>query len=166
MAANTAYRTQSQYQYGTAVPAAKPRRQAQPVSQPREVRKTKRQLQAETRRARAQAIKLMAVASVCFFLIGFQIFSHVQVEELNHEIEAVNTSISVMESENTRLNMNQNANVSLDRVEDYAVNVLGMVKVENYQVNYVNLSEGDSVELSGGKTHESLLQRIQIAMKN
>lgn len=160
-----AYQYPTEY-YGTAVPIAQPRPQATPASRPKEVKKTKAQLRAETRRARAQAIRIFAIATLLFFLLGFSVFSHVKVEELNHQIEAVNSSISVMESENTRLNMNLNANVSLDKVEDYAVNVLGMVKVENYQVNYLNLSDGDEVELSGGKTHQSLIQRIQIAMKN
>ena len=107
----------------------------------------------------------MAIATVLFLVLGFQIYSHVRVEELNRQIETTNSSISVMQSENTRLKMDLNASASLDKVEDYAVNELGMVKVENYQVNYLNLSSGDSVEVSGGKTHQTLWQRLQIALK-
>lgn len=162
MAARMAYAEQRNY-YGTAAPKVQPIPQAAP--RPKVVRKSRAAQKRDTRRARAQAIKLMAIATVLFLVLGFQIYSHVRVEELNRQIETTKSSISVMQSENTRLKMDLNASASLDKVEDYAVNELGMVKVENYQVNYLNLSGGDSVEVSGGKTHQTLWQRLQIALK-
>ena len=128
MAARTAYAEQRNY-YGTAAPKVQPIPQATP--RPKVVRKSRAAQKRETRRARAQAIKLMAIATVLFLVLGFQIYSHVRVEELNRQIETTNSSISVMQSENTRLKMDLNASASLDKVEDYAVNELGMVKVEN-----------------------------------
>ncbi len=163
MAARAAYAEQRNY-YGTAAPKVRPIPQAAPP-RPKVVRKSRAAQKRETRRARAQAIKLMAIATVLFLVLGFQIYSHVRVEELNRQIETTNSSISVMQSENTKLKMDLNASASLDKVEDYAVNELGMVKVQNYQVNYLNLSDGDTVEVSGGKTHQTLWQRLQIALK-
>lgn len=163
MATGAAYQYDTGY-YGTAVPKRRPRPKEVPTN-PRVVRKSKAALRRETRQARAQAIKLLSIAAVLLILLGFQVYGHVRVEELNRQIETVNSSISVMESENTRLTMDLNASASLNKVEDYAVNTLGMVKVQNYQVNYLNLSGGDSVEVSGGKSHQSLWKRIQIALK-
>ncbi len=124
MAARMAYAEQGNY-YGTAAPKVQPIPQATP--RPKVVRKSRAAQKRDARRARAQAIKLMAIATVLFLVLGFQIYSHVRVEELNRQIETTNSSISVMQSENTRLKMDLNASASLDKVEDYAVNELGMV---------------------------------------
>ena len=60
--------------------------------------------------------------------------------------------------------MELNANVSLENVDQYARNELGMVKISDYQVNYVKLSEDDAVEVSGGKTHndKGIAQKLKI----
>ncbi|MEG1613921.1 MAG: hypothetical protein RR343_00355 [Oscillospiraceae bacterium] len=42
--------------------------------------------------------------------------------------------------------------MSLNKVDDYAQNVLGMVKQEGYQIEYVDLEGSDQVLVSGGKT--------------
>lgn len=133
----------------------------QPAPRPKVVKKTKAQLRAETRRSRAKAIKVMAVCAVFFAIIAFQIYSQVQVDELDRQLNSINSEISVLDSENTRLNMQLDSMISLDKVDEYAQNVLGMVKVENYQVSYIDLSGGDSFEVSGGKTQKSLIDTIK-----
>lgn len=152
------------YQRGSAVPVARPRQPAaepRRAPRPRVVRKTKAQLRAEARRSRAVAIRILTVATVLFTMIAFQIYSQVRVDELDHQLNDINRQISIVESDNARLNMMLDASISLDKVDDYARNKLGMVKVSDYQVNYVKLSEADSVEVSGGKIHQSLWERIK-----
>ena len=41
--------------------------------------------------------------------------------------------------------------ISINNVEDYAANVLGMVKVQDYQVVYVDLSSNDSIVVANGE---------------
>ena len=136
---------------GTAVPKTRPN----PAPQ---------QLRAEARRSRAVAIRVVALAAVLFLVFGFKIYSQVQVDELDQKLDAINKEISVIESDNTRRNMELNANVSLEKVDQYARNELGMVKISDYQVNYVKLSEDDAVEVSGGKTHndKGIAQKLKI----
>lgn len=166
MAASTArqvnlneYRN-ARYVGGSAAPAARPQRK-QPVRRPRVVKKTQAQLRAETRRSSAKALKIMAIASVLFGLLFVQIYSQLRVDELNQELNAINAQISVVQSDNTRRKMEVNSNVSLAKVDDYARNTLGMVKVNDYQVNYVKLSGKDQVVYSGGKTHKTLFEKLQ-----
>lgn len=142
------------FQRGTAVPVTRPNPRVAPAPKPKpkRVTKTKKQKIIETRRSRAMAIKVLTVAAILFSLIVVDIYSEVRLDELDSQIASVNSEIEVMESANTRLSMAIESGVSLAEVEDYAVNTLGMVKLENYQVNYLNLSDGDSVEVSGGKT--------------
>lgn len=158
--------TQSGYVRGTAVPKTRPRPtpQARPAHRPRVIRKTQKQLRAETRRSRAAAVRIVAIATVLFMALGLQIYSRVQVDELDQKLTDINQKISVIESDNTRRNMELNASVSLERVDQYARNELGMVKISDYQVNYIRLSEEDAVEVSGGKSHDkNLAQKIKIS---
>ena len=48
--------------------------------------------------------------------------------------------------------MQLNSLASLDKVEDYAINKLGMVKQEGYQVEYIDLALDDKVVLANGTT--------------
>ncbi|MGN0445991.1 MAG: septum formation initiator family protein [Acutalibacteraceae bacterium] len=145
------------YTRGAAVPAAQPapqrRRKTAPAERPHVIRKTRKQLHAETVRSRQRAIRIGIVVAVLFSLIAFQVYSYARLEALNHEIAATQNKISAVQSQNTRLKMNLNANVSLAKVDDYAKNELGMVKQKDYQVNYVKTHDSDRVLVSGGKTH-------------
>ena len=149
---------------GTAVPKVRPNPAAQPkrAPKPKVITKSQKQLRRETKRSAAAARKILAVATVLFLLVGFQIYSHVQLDELDQQLTEINQQISVIESDNTRRNMELNASISLDKVDSYARNELGMVKISDYQVNYVKLSDQDAVEVSGGKSHETLAQRLKI----
>lgn len=149
---------------GTAVPKTRPRPtpQARPAPRMRVIRKSQKQLRAEARRSRAVALRVLSIAVALFLVLGVQIYSQVQVDELDQQLDELNRQISVLESDNTRRNMELNASVSLDKVDEYARNTLGMVKISDYQVNYVRLSEADAVEVSGGKVHQSLAQKLKI----
>ena len=62
------------------------------------------------------------------------------------------SQIEIEKGETVRLNAELSSKISTDKIEDYAENVLGMVKAENYQINYIDLSEGDQILISGDKT--------------
>ena len=152
------------YLQGSAVPAGRPR---QPVEEPRVapkprvVRKSREQLIRETRRSRALAFRFLAVAVVMFTLIGFQIYSKVRCDNLDRQLADIQEQIEIVESDNARLNLELNANVSLDQVEAYATNTLGMVKVADSQIHYVKLADSDTIEVSGGKIHKSFGERLK-----
>ena len=44
-----------------------------------------------------------------------------------------------------------NSSVSIEKVDAYAVSVLGMQKLERYQVRYFDNRDGDKVVMAGGK---------------
>lgn len=149
---------------GTAVPKTRPNPapRTRKARRPRVIQKSQKQLRAEARRSRAAAVRIVAIAVTLFLVLGFQIYSQVQVDELDQQLNAIHQQISVIESDNTRRNMELNANVSLEKVDQYAKNELGMVKISDYQVNYVKLSEDDAVEVSGGKTHNDVARKLKI----
>ncbi len=98
--------------------------------------------------------RFICFAIVCVCLMAVLLVMNTQCDELLNEITQVENDIEIAEGENVRLNAEINSKISTDKIENYAVDVLGMVKAENYQIYYVDLSEEDEIVLSGEKTVE------------
>ena len=149
------------YISGSAAPVrrAAPEKQVRRQTAPKVVKKNNSAKRAEKLANRKKAFKILAVAAICFTLLTLSIIGHVKVNELGHELSLINKEISILDSENTRLNMQLTSNVNLGKVEDFAVNELGMVKVQDYQVNYVASKESDSVEVSGKKGKKPVMEK-------
>lgn len=108
--------------------------------------------QAQNIKINVTAVKIMAVACVfCMALVGLLVMNS-KINVLERQIANVESQLSIAESENVRLNAELNSKISTDKIEDYAENVLGMVKAENYQISYIDLSKGDRIVVSGNKT--------------
>lgn len=116
---------------------------------------TRAQVQSEARKSAMQARKIMAVACAVIMFMAMVIYSRVQLDEINREIKQVESAMKIAQSDTVRLNNSLNSVVSINKVEDYALNVLGMVKVQDYQVVYVDLSGEDSVVMANGKTTDT-----------
>ena len=94
----------------------------------------------------------MIVSALLLTMIGFSIYSRVRLDELDRQLTQINSDTDIIVSENTRLKSEINSRISLDKVEEYAQNELGMVKVENYQIKYIDLDAKDQVVVSGNKS--------------
>ena len=80
------------------------------------------------------------------------------------EISDIDTKIAVADGEIVKLNSEISSRFSAEKVEKYAENVLGMVKAENYQISYLDLSDGDKVVVSGDKKvkeKKTILQKVK-----
>lgn len=108
--------------------------------------KTRAESMAETR----QALKIFAVILVVFSLFVGILAARLNVYELKALANEKEILLDEAKSENIRLNMALNALMSREKVEDYAVNVLGMQKIERYQIYYFDDRDGDKVVVSGG----------------
>ena len=74
--------------------------------------------------------------------------SNLTLNELDQQISASQNQLNVAKSEYVSLNMELESRTSLQNVEDYAVNKLGLEKIGQYQIQYVRLAQQDKVELS------------------
>ncbi len=118
------------------------------------VEKTKRtaaQIKQETDAATRKAVKIFSIALAILLFMSMAIYSRVQLDEVNREISSVENKIELAKSDTIRLNNELNAMVSINNVEDFAANKLGMVKVQDYQVVYVDLSTDDRVVMADGE---------------
>ena len=59
-------------------------------------------------------------------------------------------ALEIQQSENIRLNSALNGITGITVIDTYATDVLGMTKVENYQIECIDLSEGDAVLYTSG----------------
>ena len=133
--------------------SAAPRRDI-PAQQPRPAvkkPKTAAQIRRESVSSALRALKLFVVSATLILLFGAVLFSKVSLIELEQESAEIKSKISEAQSENTRLVMQLNSSVSIEKVDAYAVSVLGMHKLERYQVHYFENRDGDKVVVAGGK---------------
>ena len=144
------------------LPALKPEVQ-EPVREKTVQKKpqTAAQLRNESVASALRAVKLFFVSAVLVLLFGSVLFSKISLVMLERDAEDWATKIKEAKSENTRLVMQLNSAVSLDKVDEYAVSVLGMHKLERYQIHYFGNTDGDEVVLAGGKDVEN--QEIKTA---
>lgn len=78
---------------------------------------------------------------------AMMIFSRVELTELTAQINKAEKELNQLKNENIKLNIEAESQISLSKVEEYAKNVLGMKKLQNYQVEYVCLTQQDKVEI-------------------
>lgn len=104
-------------------------------------RKSRSQLLQEQRAGLQKAV-VIGVTSLLSIAMLFSVLStNAKKNELTHEISSLETQLAVAQSENTRINSELNALVSMNMIDKYAVEELGMSKVQSNQIVYVNVSE-------------------------
>lgn len=96
-------------------------------------------------------IKFMAVALCLFSVVLVRLFMYAEGDKLDAEINAMQNKISIAESETVRLSAELNSMIDTQKTIEYAETKLGMVKAENYQITYIDLSEGDEFVVAGEK---------------
>lgn len=92
-----------------------------------------------------------ALLAFCGMWIGLLVMQ-AQSETITTEISEYQDKLDILEGEKVRLTAELNSKMSSEKIEKYAVDELGMVKAESYQISYIDLSEGDEVVVSGGKS--------------
>ena len=107
----------------------------------------RQQTAAETRKT----IKVMCVAMAVLMFMALAIYSRVKLDEINREISSVEKKIELAQSDAIKLNNELNAIVSINNVEEYAINELGMSKIQDYQVYYIDMSSQDYVAVANGE---------------
>lgn len=102
------------------------------------------------RRARRLVTPLRAIGVALIALLGVAlIYSHMQLTELTSEISEREATLSELQSTNVSLSAKREELYSADYIAEYAQDVLGMVKVDASQMEYVELSNPEKIEVTG-----------------
>ena len=115
-------------------------------------KKTAAQARREMKIGARQAAQILAVSVFLLSMFAVLLYGRLRVDELSREVDAATVQLQEAQDANTRLNMQLDSEFSLERVEAYARDVLGMTKAEGYQIEHIDLSGEDAVVVSGDKT--------------
>lgn len=108
---------------------ARPQKTPRRLTKVPEPRKDALQRQRENIDSLRRTVKTILVSGLLISLLGGMLYSEVRQDELTHAYRQLENQMAIAQSENTRLNMELSAKLSLDKVEAYAREKLGMVKM-------------------------------------
>jgi len=94
-------------------------------------------------------------AIAVFIVLECVLFTFAQKNKLNHEVASINRQISEAQSESTRLNSQLDALVSVEMIDQYAVEKLGMSKMQSGQMRYVDVDAYMQARAKAQKTQPS-----------
>lgn len=108
---------------------------------PNTERKSKAQLVKEQRAARVRVAEITIVVSLVLAMLSAVLFTYVQKNELTKSIAGIQQEISVAKSDNVSLNAELEALVSVSQIDSYALEKLGMTRLQSNQIRYIDTSE-------------------------
>jgi len=141
-----------------------PKRRAQeaPAQKPNVIELPQERLEENRRpkhrlgRALPAAMAFVVIAG----LVGSFIYGQVQMTELTESLSAATKTLSESQSDYTQLQMKSDSKLSLETVENYATQKLGMKKATQDQVTTVQLSKGDKAEIVQKDGNSGLLGKL------
>lgn len=147
------------YDYGTSAPKFEPA--YEPDTKPERKKSNNKKKTPSVTAAQRKAAKASHISSAKILLSIFSIaavfsivlFLNVKLDETATKINSVQSDIEIAKSEKIRLESALEGMVSIDKVEDYAEQNLGMVKLEDYRITYFESAENNHVVISGGKSY-------------
>lgn len=125
----------------SAAPAYKPQTQRELKVRENNKRKSRSQLLAEQKLGLKRAVVIAVTALLSIAMLYSVLHTYAKKNELTHEISNLETQLAIAESENTRIKSELDSLVSMSMIDRYAVDELGMSKVQSNQIVYVNVSE-------------------------
>ena len=101
------------------------------------------------RKFNIHGIRWSAVLCLALFLAigGYLLYSHIALNEVSRELLVAKKELSSLEGQAGALQVSIDSKNSMDEIERIATEELGMVKIENYQIQTINLLTDDTVEI-------------------
>lgn len=127
-------------------------RRQQPVERPNlTVRTTRRS------KAKVSPLRLLLCAVLLVALVAVAICNQVMMVERNHELNLANAQLAQLQTQNQELQTKLDSAASTKTIEEQAA-LMGMGRVEGYQVNYVTITGEDRIEVLEVSEGGSIIQ--------
>lgn len=123
----------------------------QPLEESPEIRRASNITMKKTPPRRGTASKVFLFAFSAFSISFFFISNKVETNKIYNQKTSATQRLESVQSENVRLKSELESKMTLKNVEDYAVNVLGLQKLNNSQIEYVETQTDDVVEIPQGE---------------
>ena len=131
----------------------KPQKQEKPAKQAKTVK-------FKNKKAFKTAVNVLSIAIAISMIIGV-VYTNSCITEITTDITETQKQITELESEKAYLNFTLESRMSLNDIENYAVNVLGMVKMDSAQVEYVEVESENKVELNQNNLGNKIEEAVQ-----
>lgn len=141
------YKSNVAYDFSRFAPAEMP---VAPVEEPKKLKTAVKKKQAKKQQVRPLAVvKWVFVSLFVMASLGSIMVGNIKITQLNDETTKMEKLLDTAKSEQVSLNSKLENRMSISKVEDYALNNLGLVKTQSYQIQYVQLTNQDKVEVLG-----------------
>ncbi len=90
-----------------------------------------------------RAVAVFATLAIMLGVVTSMVYSQVQLTELTAELNTTTKQLNESQSVYTQLKMKSDSQLSLNSIENFAKDKLGMRKLEQNQMEFVSLSQGD-----------------------
>ena len=113
--------------------------------------KSSLQLAKPPKKRRRKSLRRSAILSILAAVgaSAYILYCQMQLTQLTAEVSKQSDNLSEMQAENVSLTTKKMNSMDMDEVEQHAVDDLGMVKMDNSQIEYVELTRPDVVTVSG-----------------
>lgn len=108
---------------------------------PNSKRKSPDELRTEQKLSFRKMLYIMGVTVLCLAMFSGVLFTYVQKNELNSSIRSIKNEIAIAKSENVSLNAELESMVSVSQIDAYAVENLGMTRLQSNQIKYIDSTE-------------------------
>ena len=125
-----------------------------PIDSAEQRKMARKKERARIRRSRERIRKLVLAAMIAIVMAGAvgTVVGYIQVTDLTKKVEDKQAQLAQLESECTSLKAKKENSVDLSQVENYAENVLGLVKLDRSQEEYLELQKNDQVQVNEGSS--------------
>jgi len=107
----------------------------------KKIKKSKKKLEESKKQKRT--IKYLIFGFAILFAMCFQ---NAKIDENFEKLQSLKKDLAAVEKENSQLELELESNLNLGNIEQQAKELLGMQKLTNKQIVYVNLEKDDHVE--------------------
>lgn len=148
MAAEYAYKYD--YGYSNAAPAQAPEREErkQKTQQQRQVNKVQQSESAQGKKATLQVMRAAAFLAVVLVMFAVVCNSFIIKDRAKNRLENANDQLVICQAENKELNAKLTALKSVENIDKFAVEKLGLVKVTPENEIYLGSDKGNRVILA------------------
>lgn len=98
-------------------------------------------------RQASSAPKILITAIMAVLVLSLVVYPKVQQATIMSDINKLNDQVMILESENVRMQTAIESKSALKAVEDYAVDVLGMQKLDKSQIEYLSIENGNVIDI-------------------
>ncbi len=114
---------------------------------------------------RNNAIKTLAFVSVFFVGVISILLNQIAITELTNQVSKKTAELENLENEYRILSTELESSMALSNIQTVITRDMGMTKLNDSQVTYVNLSEGDTMTLPEG-SESNIFAKVWNAVKD